>query len=240
MISMKDGYLNQTNLWMVENATTSYSSASYSQVGYSKSMFNGYWNRLLQLIDREKCREPYLGLRLAEVGFKEPYLRCADFDVIALAVMRLLMKYIYNTTFSDGKFTIVYKLKMPKRKGDVSFTIGNAISLKDSCGNAVPNMDVYAMIFKIIIAKAEDYDKEVLSGVGIRVYLNGELLPIEKELPLCSDEEIYSKMWQLMEAGIGGGSPPEVKAMDRNKRRYPDHVPALKPTSKVRKGGLSL
>jgi hypothetical protein len=32
-----------------------------------------------------------------------------------------------------------------------SFIIGNAIPLEDSSGNAVPNMNVYAMIEKLII-----------------------------------------------------------------------------------------
>lgn len=113
------------------------------------SMFNGYWNRLQQLIDWEKCKDPYLGLRIAEVKFKEPYPQCADIEVITLAVMRLLMKYVYNTGFQYGKFTISYVMKIPT--GDVSFTIGNAISLNDSSGNAVPNMDVYAIIRKLII-----------------------------------------------------------------------------------------
>ncbi len=73
----------------------------------------------------------------------------------------------------------------------------------------------------------------MLSGVYIRVYLSGRLESLEKELPLSSDE-IYSKIWQLINACIVGGSPREVKAMGR-KRRYPDHVPALKPTSKARR-----
>lgn len=222
--------------WMdKENSTASYASyASYSSVGYSKSMFNGYLNRLTQLIDREKCKDPYLGLRIAEVGFQKPYLRCADYDVIALAVMRLLMKYAYNTGFEYGKFTIGYVMKIPT--GDVSYTIGKAISLNDSSGNAVPNMDVYANILKLLIQKAEDYDKAVLSGVFIRVYLAGMQEKEgmrEKELPLSSDE-MDAQIWQLMNAGIGGGEPQEVKAMGR-KSRYPDHIPALKPKSKERR-----
>lgn len=143
--------------------------------------------------------------------------------------MRLLMKYAYNTGFEYGKFTIGYVMKIPT--GDVSYTIGKAISLNDSSGNAVPNMDVYANIFQLLIQKAEDYDKAVLSGVFIRVYLAGMQ---EKELPLSSDE-MDALIWQLMNAGIGGGgSPQEVKAMGR-KSRYPDHIPALKPKSKERR-----
>lgn len=183
---------------------------------------------LNQVIDQENCNDPYSGLRIAEVVFKEPYLRCADYEVIALAVMRLLMKYIYNTEFDHGKFTIGYVMKIPT--GEVSYIIGRSISLNDSSGNAVPNIAFYAKILKYVIQKAEDYDKAVLSAVFIRAYPAGMK---EKEVTLSSDE-IDTKIWQLMNSGIGGGEPQEVKAMGR-KSRYPDHVPALKPTSKERR-----
>lgn len=87
------------------------------------------------------------------------------------------------------------------------------------------------MIRKYVAQKAEDYDKAVLLGVFIRVYLAGSIQV--KELPLSSDE-IDTQIWQLMNAGIGGGEPQEAKAMGSRKRRYPDHVPSLKPTSKER------
>ena len=131
--------------------------------------FNGYLNLLKQLIAWEKCQDPYVGLRIAEVELKKPYLRCADYEVIALAVMRLLMMYAYNTVFYKGKFTISYRMKIPTR--DVSFTVGTAISLKDSSGNAVPNKDVYSHILNIVAQKAEEYDEEVLSGLFIRLYM---------------------------------------------------------------------
>lgn len=128
------------------------SSYYYSSIGYSKSVFDGYLNRLKLLIDREHCKDPYLGLRIAGVVFKEPYLRCADYEVIALLVMRLLMKYAYNTGFKNGKFTIGYVMKIPT--GEVEYTIGTAISLTSSSGNAVPNMDVYSIIKKLVIKKS--------------------------------------------------------------------------------------
>jgi len=72
-------------------------------------------NRLKALIEEERCLDPYKGLRIAELVFQSPYLRCADYHVIALAVMRLLMKYGYSTVFDRGKFTISYRLKLPNR-----------------------------------------------------------------------------------------------------------------------------
>ena len=46
--------------------------ASYSLVGYLKLL--AYLNRLKQLIDGEKCQDPYFGLRIVELGFEYPYL----------------------------------------------------------------------------------------------------------------------------------------------------------------------
>ncbi|WP_159154046.1 hypothetical protein, partial [Enterococcus faecalis] len=88
-------------------------------------------------------------------------------------------------------------MKLPT--GDVSYIIGNAISLNDSSGNAVPNGGVYAKIIDLLIKKAEDYENSVLSGVFIRMYLLGMQ---EKELSLSSDEA-DSQIWQLIKPGIG-------------------------------------
>lgn len=205
------------------NSTASYSS---STVAFMKSFYDGYWDRLMQLINYETYRDPYLGLRIAEVEFIKPYLRCIDYSVIALAVMRLLIKYAYSNVFEYGKFTIGYVMKITPTS-EVSFIVGKAISL-----NAVPNIDLYNQILEIVKKKAEDYEKEVLSGIFLRIYMVGMQ---EKELVLCSDEEIYSKILQLIFSG-GGGEPQEVKAMSiSRKRRYPNHIPALKPTSKERR-----
>ena len=105
--------------------------AFYSSVGYLKLL--AYLNHLKQLIDGGKCQDPYFGLRIVEVGFEDPYLRCAEYEVIALAVMCLLKKYAYNTGFEYGKFTIGYVMNIPTR--DVSYNIGTTIYLNDSSGN---------------------------------------------------------------------------------------------------------
>lgn len=226
MIAMKQHF------WWIDKKKSTYSSnknstASYSSLEYEKSMFNGYCNRLTQVIAWEKCKNPYEGLIIAEARFQEPYPICADTDVIALEVMRLLMKSVYNTEFEFAKFTIGYIMKVPT--GHVSFIIGKAISLNYSCGNAIPNMDVYAKILQLCIQIAERYENDPILGVFIRVYHAGMQ---ENKLPLSNDE-INTQIWQLMNSGIGGGEPQEVKAMGR-KRGYPNHIPALKPTSKER------
>lgn len=85
--------------------------------------------------------------------------------------MKLLLKYDYYIKFYYGKLTIGYVMK--QSTGDISFTIGKAISLMDAMGNAVPNIDLYNTIFKLVKAKAEDYPGELVSSVFIRIYLLG-------------------------------------------------------------------
>ena len=203
--------------------------ASYSTSSVDKKLvFDGYLNRLKMVIMSEKCLDPYLGKRIAEYQFQKPYLRCVDSVVITLAVMRLLMKYAYNLDFEYAKFTIGYVMRIPT--GDVSYTVGTAISLKYSSGDAVPNIDLYHRIFKLVCEKAEIYENEVLSGLYIIVYMEGMLV---KELPLSYDE-IDNKIFQLLLNASKGGEPQEVQAIGYSKRSYSDKITALKRTRKER------
>jgi len=193
-------------------------------------MFDAYLDRLNRLKKGEKCWDPYEGFRIARIDFKPPYLQCADYEMILLVVLQLLMKHVYNTTeFESGQFTIGYVMKIPS--GEVTYTIGKAVPLN---GNAAPNLEVCAQILKLLIKKAEDYDKALLSGVFIRVYLRG--MQGTKKVPLSKDE-MNAIILQLMNADIENADidgSPEVQAMGK-KSRYPNHIPALKPTTKERR-----
>lgn len=52
----------------------------------------------------------------------------------------------------------------------------------------VPNRDVHAQILKSVNKKAEEYDKEVLSGLFVRVYIKGDQESSEIMLPLISEQ----------------------------------------------------
>lgn len=131
-------------------------------------------------------------MREASVTFREPYLRCIEYEVIALAVMLLLLKCAYHTGASYGKFTIGYVMRIPidktskvkvSNKDTISFIIGPSSPLIDKCDNMVPNMDVYAQILKYVKIKGEEYQKEVLTGLFIRVYLKDDQKSSEIVLP---------------------------------------------------------
>ena len=205
--------------------------ASGSLFGYSIEDFNGFLNQLKALIEEERCIDPYKGLRIAELVFKSPYLGCVDYHVIALAFMRLLFKYCYSTVFDRGRFTIGYRLQL--ETGSVYFTIGSAISLKYPSGKAVPYKHVYVLIMKLVAQKAEEYTEAVLSGLCLRMYMNGMQ---DKDVTQTYDE-IDTNIWDLIKAGdVEPHEVPaqEVPAMGGSKRRYPNHVTALKPTGKDR------
>lgn len=192
-----------------------------------KNIFYKSWYRLEDFISRESFKDPYPELRIAVVEFYEPYLRCLDTTIIALAIMRLLIKYVYITEFKYGKFTIGYNMIKPNGE-PVSFIIGRAIELVDESGNAVPYMDVYVHIEKCVIQKAEEYDKNSLEGLYIRAYLLGMHSITDKELP--TSDEIASIIWNFISAGIGSGEPRDVrsKAIGKN-RKYPEIIKSIQP-----------
>lgn len=196
-------------------------------INTEKNSFLYDWSRLIRSIDKENSKAPYLGLREASITFREPYLRCIDSEVIALAVMLLLLKCAYHTGASYGKFPIGYVMSIPidetsqvkkvTYKENISFTIGKSIPLTEKCDNMVPNMDVYAQIWKYVKLKGEEYANFVLTGIFIRVYLKADQDSSEIVLPLSYDQ-IASQILQLMETGRGSDEPREVQAIRRGKK----------------------
>lgn len=108
--------------------------------------------------------------------------------------MKLVIKYAYNTSFEKGKFTIIFLMEIPDgtrdRAGEVSFTLGPAISLQDQRGNYTPNRNVYSDIEKQVYALTDRYENATIFGVSIRVYLFGGRA--EKEVKIPSDEDVFS------------------------------------------------
>lgn len=85
------------------------------------------------------------------------------------------------------------------------------------------------MIRKVVMKTSEDYEKEVISGLFLRSYISGMQ---DKEVTI-SEDEIDSKLWELINSGIVGGSPQEVQSMAR-KPHHPNHVMTLKARCKDR------
>ena len=90
--------------------------------------FNGCWLRLLGMIDYDKLKQMFPGSIISETYFKEDYYPLiVDYEILGLAVMRLLLKDVYSIKSNYIKFTIGYIMITPV--GDISYTIGNSIPL---------------------------------------------------------------------------------------------------------------
>ncbi|KAF6166925.1 hypothetical protein GIB67_020154 [Kingdonia uniflora] len=178
--------------------------------------------------DRDSFHDPHFGLRIARIDFKKPCLLCSQYELIVLAIMQLLIKYVYNQEFKYAKFTIGYIMKVPP--GDVPYIIGSTTSLNgNSIGNAHPNMTIYDQILNFLKVKAVNYDGLFLSAVFIRMY---SINMVVKELVLSSDE-IDSQIWDLLSSGLSGGIPQEVLTIARGRKRsYKTYITAIKPLIK--------
>ncbi|KAF6139864.1 hypothetical protein GIB67_009711 [Kingdonia uniflora] len=198
----------------------------------SKAMFEHSLKHLKSIVDRVSCTNPYLGLRNARMDFKKPYLLCSYYELIVLTIMQLLLKYAYSQKFKYAKFTIGYVMKVPSGSGEVSYTIGSAISLNAFSGKAHPNITIYEKIQNFLKVKAENYEGLFLSGVYIRVY---SINMVAKELDLTSDV-IDSQIWDLLKTGVAGRIPQEVQTFARGRRRsYINYITAIKLSIKERK-----
>lgn len=219
---------------------------STRRVGKEKSAYNAelssYFKQIKDLITDYKVSEPYLGLRIAGVELKEPYLSCAEYELISLVVMLLLMKYVYNTNISNirfyyCKFTIVFTIIIPKGIERVSFTVDRCISLLNDSGFVVPNRSVYSMILEYLTKKGEEYKDSKITAIKIRVYMKGLE---DKELSFLTDDDInpdyddvVSQIIELLNE-VGGEPPEPPKTAVSRKRPYSKYITELKPRGKIR------
>lgn len=108
--------------------------------------------------------------RIVNVGFKKPYPVCGQYELIALIVMKLLLKYAYNRGFYNGKFTIGYTVLKPG--GDVNYSVlDTAISLYDEKERNQSHsiMFVYTQILNTTRKRANEiYGNDVLTGLTLR------------------------------------------------------------------------
>ena len=175
-------------------------------------------NLIKDIIEQVKCYDPYDRKRVIDVSFKYPYIQGDSSHVIALALMRLLIKHVYSMEFEYAKFTVGYAMKI--HSGKVHFTIGDAITI-----NADPDINVYLHLKRLVMRIAELYPDGLITGVVIRVFIRGMK---EKDVTLTCDE-IDSILWEVLNSELNSdseGDLPEVVSMAR-KPGYPDHITAI-------------
>lgn len=197
-------------------------------INLRKEDFSVLWKSLQDSICNEYYTAPFSGMLISKMDFKSPFVRCNEIDLIVLAVMQLVIKYVYRTESDYGKFTISYVMKTSMDV--VTFTIGEAILFREN-GHDLPYSYVYALIKKLVRLKAEEYDHdEVLHSIYIRIYLSE---PKSSAMPYVSDEEIARRIWECInkrETFV----PREARAIVRSKRSYPKYLTAVKAGSSPR------
>ncbi|KAF6174742.1 hypothetical protein GIB67_041749 [Kingdonia uniflora] len=104
-------------------------------------MFKHSLKCLKSVVDRDSFHDPYLGLRIARIDFKKPYLLCSQYELIVLAIMKLLIKYAYNQEFKYAKFTIGYIMNVPS--GDVPYIIGSYLMFSESIITDPSSVDIF-------------------------------------------------------------------------------------------------
>lgn len=155
----------------------------------------------------------------AAITFNEPYPTCANIDFLALCFMRLLIKYAIPAIEGYAKLTMAYT--MITTSGEVSFTLGPAIPLTSSEGGEVsPLGEVYAQILKMLSSHAEKYDGCEVSGLSIRVYVEG--LKDKKYRTHPSDDDISVELSSLLEGEVKALNP--ARRISHKKVNYPSSV----------------
>lgn len=187
---------------------------------------------------KKKKKKPTFIYRIVNVGFKKPYPVCGQYELIALIVMKLLLKYAYNRGFYKGKFTIGYTVLKPG--GDVNYSVlDTAISLYDEERYESHSiMFVYTQILKTTRKRANEiYGNDVLTGLTLRLYLyRAEYNSKIREYPIPhSEEEIDQFVYPLRYANIDEGTEEATPIEKGRKRRYVNYITKLKSRSKERR-----
>ena len=196
----------------------------YSEIN---QQFNIFWLSLVDNILSDGYFDAHEGLRVAHLDFINP-LQCKNIDQLVFACLLLLYKYAYTIKSDYGKFTLGYIIKKVQGKGDLSFILGKAIVFRDE-GQDVP---VYAFnneLYKMVMAKAEEYDKFEVSRIFLRIYITERKAG---PTPFLSYDEIGQKIWESLSCTDKVVvEPKEARTIRYRKHSYPtNYLTSLKST----------
>ena len=182
--------------------------------------------------------KPTFIYRIVNVGFKKPYPVCGQYVLIALILMKLLLKYVYNRGFYNGKFTIGYTVLKPGGEPNYS-VLGTAISLYDEKRKKSHSIVfVYTQILSTTSKRANEiYGNDALTGLTIRLYLNKDEYNSKiREYPIPhSEEEIDQFLYELRNANIDEVTEEVTPIEKSRKRLYVNYITKLKSRSKERR-----
>lgn len=195
----------------------------------SRSEFDSFLCSMRHIILNESFKDMYDQLRIATIRFSSN-LYCTSVPLLSLLVMQLLFKYAYSTHKSLRKsyFTVGYKTRDWEDGQPLSHIIttkeqgksqGGAISLDNTYA------DIWDEIKKRMYIQADKYASSTILSITVHIYL---VDCTYHDLVICPEEEITKNLWKTVSTPPSG----EVKAPVRRKQSIPNHIPALKATTK--------
>lgn len=144
--------------------------------------------------------------------------------------MRLLFKYCYSKTKSVRKsyFTVGYTTKDYEDGQALSHIIttkdhGRSQSGSISLDNSYA--DIWDAIKKRMYIQAEKYGSSTLLAITLHIYLVDCTV---QDLVICPESTITNLLWETVSTPPSG----ELKAPVRRKQSIPNHIPALKVSTK--------
>ena len=208
-----------------------------SEIDFQKKKKDSSKPKSTKKKEEEESKPTYI-YRIVNVGFKEPYPVCGQYELIALIVMKLLLKYAYNRGFYKGKFTIGYTVLKPGSDAIYS-VLDTAISLYDDIRKKSHSiLCIYKKVLSTTRTRAtEIYGNDVLIGLTIRLYLdNSDSNSKIREYPIPhSEEEIDQFVYPLRNANIDEGTEEATPIEKGRKRCYVNYITKLKSRSKERR-----
>lgn len=176
-----------------------------------------------------------------EDSSSEMPLALGERTLLSLAVLGQLVKYVYPSGYLfGGKFSVVIK-SLNETGQEYEQTVGHALSLFDRAGNFKPSLDHFREIRAHFSRLGEQYDKDPVLGMELRVYsltrhVSGEEALRKEQLdPLLPSlyQDWKDSLWNITPAAGGG-----LKAAERikNTTSRPKFITSLKTRDKERGG----
>jgi len=163
--SLLSEHLNKAEAHFQTNAAKASGKAFEILRGYTVHFYDAVLARLALIVQQDEATifDPYVGKRVIAVVFHEPFVPCADYNLLGTCIIREVVKHGYTAKCDQAKFTVALTVRVPapERLRDrdldvVTFTISKALTIiKD--GKATPLQDLFAALLGELLLLHERY-----------------------------------------------------------------------------------
>ncbi|NP_862323.1 hypothetical protein BrnaMpl_p1 (mitochondrion) [Brassica napus] len=191
------------------------------------SNLSNYINRLNYYYNTNmKCVNPYDGLIEAYISFNHKYPKYSDIEILSLAVMKLLLKYVYNQNIDGGKFTVGYTMS-GINIDRISYILDKSIDLRNTNGEMKPSYGLYMKLIQLMLINAEKYQSSNIYDIRIRVYYqskNKEQSHIN--ISGLEEKEVNDLLFNIFQSEdfLSIKSSPPIVQSFKKKREIPKYI----------------